>query len=634
MTDDKNFILAIALSILVLVGWSYFFAPELSDEPVTDPAQIGAQPGDSADTDLLPSADDFGLPELGDDFGDVRPSPGDGDTSVETGDVPTQGPRLAIDTPALSGSIALLGARFDDLKLKGYRETIDEDSPQIVLLSPQGTDNPYFAEFGWRLRGRETGVPTNQSLWTAQNDGPLTIDHPVRLEWDDGAGLKFIREIAIDENYMFTVTQIVENYGQETSELFPYGLIQRHGTPDIQGFFILHEGFLGVFDGALEEVDYDDLLDEPLYEVKSTGGWLGITDKYWMTALVPDQTQVFDGRFTENARSTADIYQTDYILGAMEVRPRERIESVNHFFAGAKKVKIIDGYNEDLGITRFDLAIDWGWFFFLTKPLFIALDFLGTLVGNFGIAILMVTMLIKLVMFPLANHSYVAMSKMKKLQPQMVQLRERYADDKTKQQQELMELYKKEKVNPAAGCVPIIIQIPVFFSLYKVLFVSLEMRHEPFFGWIQDLSAPDPTSLFNLFGLIPWDPPSFLMIGVWPLLMGITMFVQQKMNPPPADPVQEKVFLLMPLMFTVLLARFASGLVIYWAWNNGLSILQQYVIMRRMGVKVGLFERITLPAFLNRSGTPLADNDTDGEAKTIRAKRVRTNSRQLLTLDF
>ena len=615
MPTDKNFILAIGLSILVLVVWSYVFAPEFADQQLTDQAQTEVPTGDAADTGLLPSVDASRLPTIGGDLDDVRPSPRGGEPVVEMGDVVTQGPRLAIDTPALSGSIALVGARLDDLELKGYRETIEPDSPQIVLLSPQGTANPYFVEFGWRLRGRDTGVPTSRSLWTVRTSGPLTPDHPVRLEWDDGAGLKFIREIAVDENYMFTVTQIVENYGRDTAELFPYGLIQRYGTPDIQGFFILHEGFLGVINGALEEVAYDDTQEEPPYEVQSTGGWLGITDKYWMTALVPDQTQMFDGRFSENTRSAADIYQADYILGGMEVRPGEHIETVNRFFAGAKKVRIIEGYNADLGITRFDLAIDWGWLFFLTKPLFLALDYIGTLVGNFGIAILIVTVLIKLVLFPLANHSYVAMSKMKKLQPKMVQLRERYADDKAKQQQEIMALYKKEKVNPAAGCVPIIIQIPVFFSLYKVLFVTLEMRHAPFFGWIQDLSAPDPTSIFNLFGLIPWDPPSFLIIGVWPLLMGMTMFVQQKMNPPPADPIQEKVFLFMPLMFTVLLARFASGLVIYWAWNNSLSIIQQYVIMRRMGVKVELFERLKLPAFLNRASTILADNKTDGAVK-------------------
>ena len=341
-----------------------------------------------------------------------------------------------------------------------------------------------------------------------------------------------------------------------------------------------------------------------------------------MTSLVPDQSQSFSGRFESQGAEDKGVYKAYYFLDGMELPRGRRVETTSRLFAGAKKVEIVEGYRADLGITRFDLAIDWGWLFFLTKPLFIALHFLGTLLGNFGVAILIVTVLIKLVLFPLANQSYVAMSKMKKLQPKMVQIRERHAEDKAKQQQEIMELYKKEKVNPAAGCVPIIIQIPIFFSLYKVLFVTIEMRHAPFFGWIRDLSSPDPTSLFNLFGLIPWDPPSFLMIGVWPLIMGATMFIQQKLNPPPADPIQEKVFMLMPLMFTVLLARFAAGLVIYWAWNNALSILQQYVIMRRMGVKVELFGRLKLPSVISRMmGGVLSDKKPKSEADNDTGKK-------------
>ena len=426
------------------------------------------------------------------------------------------------------------------------------------------------------------------TLWTASSS-TLSPERPVTLSWNNGQGLIFKRTYAIDENYMFTVTQAVENTTGKPVTLHPYALMSRHGTPEVTGFYILHEGLLGVFDETLQEVDYDDMQENNSVQNVTTGGWLGITDKYWLVALVPNQKTPSTTRFTYRNDAGLEKYQADFLGTPVTIAAGASGQSVSHLFTGAKEVTLLDNYETDLGVARFDLAIDFGWFYFLTKPIFYTLIFINEHVGNFGVAILLLTVLIKLLFFPLANKSYVSMSKMKKLQPEMIKLRERYGEDKTKLNQEMMALYKREKANPASGCLPMLVQIPVFFSLYKVLFVTIEMRHAPFFGWIQDLSAPDPTNLFNLFGLIPWDPttilPDAMWIGVWPLFMGITMFLQQKLNPQPADPVQAKIFLFLPIMFTFLLARFPAGLVIYWAWNNLLSIIQQKVIMVKMGVK-------------------------------------------------
>ncbi|MCW8835684.1 MAG: membrane protein insertase YidC, partial [Rhodospirillales bacterium] len=450
-------------------------------------------------------------------------------------------------------------------------------------LSPQGSNNAYFAEFGWV--GQDLDLPGPDTVWTA-NKKVLEAGESVDLTWDNAKGLRFQRTIALDENYMFTITDSVSNAGSDAVTLFPYGLVSRTGTPKTQGFYILHEGPLGVFDGTLSEIDYSDLQEDGKIEKKSVGGWAGITDKYWLAALVPDQKTENQSRFSHYRDNNTDKYQVDYIGGALTAGAGATITNTTHFFAGAKEVALLDSYAEEFGVERFDLAIDFGWFYFLTKPIFYMILFFSHYFGNFGVAILLLTVLIKLILFPLANKSYKAMSRMKKLQPEMKKLQERFGDDKTRMNQELMALYKKEKVNPVSGCLPILVQIPVFFALYKVLFVNIEMRHAPFFGWIQDLSAPDPTTVFNLLGLIPWDPPSFLMIGIWPLIMGVTMWLQQKLNPQPADPVQAKVMMFLPVLFTFLLATFPAGLVIYWAWNNTLSILQQWVIMRRMGVKV------------------------------------------------
>ncbi len=474
-------------------------------------------------------------------------------------------------------------ALIDDHPLPNYRQTIDPDSGEIVFLQARGSLNAFFVGYGWS-GGDGQAMPGLDSEWTADSNR-LALGSPVTLSWDNGNGLIFKRKISIDEHYMFTIEQSVENSSSRPLTLFPYGLVSRYGTPQTTDFYILHEGLLGVIDGQLQEIDYDDIQEEPAgISAPTTGGWIGITDKYWLATLIPNQQDQVQTRFLHRKEGVIDVYQTDY-LGAPVIVPANGSASTeSHLFAGAKEVTLLDDYAENLGIINFDLAIDFGWFYFLTKPIFLALLWINGLVGNLGVSILLLTVAIKIAFFPLANKSYVAMSKMKKLQPDMVKLRERYGEDKVKLNQEMMGLYKRERVNPASGCLPILVQIPVFFALYKVLFVTIEMRHAPFFGWIQDLSAPDPTSMFNLFGLIPWTPPEFMMIGIWPLLMGASMYLQQKLNPQPADPIQAKIFLFMPLFFTFLLAQFPAGLVIYWAWNNTLSILQQWVIMRGMGI--------------------------------------------------
>ena len=481
----------------------------------------------------------------------------------------------------LHGSLSLTGGRIDDLTLADYHVDLD-DEVEIELLNPVGTANPYFAEFGWVAEG-DVAVPGNETLWQADAD-TLRANEPVTLSWDNGSGLLFTRTITLDDNYMFTVEQQVTNNSDQTVTLHPYSLLSRWGTPETAGFYILHEGPIGVFDETLSEVDYSDLIDDGNVEKTSTGGWIGITDKYWLTALVPDQSSEFNARFIAQPDQYQPRYQVDISTNGRIIEPGGSAAVTDKVFAGAKEIDLLDGYAEQYSIPLFDRAVDFGWYYFLTKPFLYILKFFHGMTGNFGIAILMLTLVVKAIFFPLANKSYKSMSAMKKLQPEMQKLRERYENDKPKMQQELMALYKKEKVNPLAGCLPILLQIPVFFSLYKVLFVAIELRHAPFFGWVQDLSAPDPTSFVNLFGLIPFDPPAFLVIGVWPLLMGLTMYLQQKLNPQPPDPIQAKVMAFLPVMFIFLFATFSSGLVIYWTWNNVLSIAQQWLIMRKMGV--------------------------------------------------
>jgi len=597
MSENRNFLLAAVLSMAVLLGWQYFFIePKVEAERV---AQEELAAAESASTESS-------APQVLESTPNVFNPNADGSllTGLPRDLALSQSQRVAIETPLVAGSISLTGGRIDDLQLHTYHETVDPTSPEIILLSPASSQSPYFAEFGWSAAATSgLTLPSRDTIWSAPQGATLTTTTPVTLTYDNGQGLIFKRQIAIDENYMFTVAQTVENQTGAPVTLHPYGLISRTGTPQTSGYYILHEGLIGVMGEAdgLVEIDYDDILEDREEKYSATEGWLGITDKYWATVLIPEQGASFDARFSESPNPRRDVYQTDYLLTeGITAAPGETANHTAQLYAGAKVTNMLDAY-EEAGVFRFELLIDWGWFYFLTKPLFFGLDYVFGIVGNFGIAILIITVLIKLAFFPLANRSYEAMSKMKKLQPEMENLRTKYPDDKMKQQQEIMELYKKEKVNPLAGCLPVVIQIPVFFSLYKVLFVTIEMRHAPFFGWIQDLSAQDPTTLFNLFGLIPWDPPSFLMVGIWPLLMGITMFVQQRMNPAPADPTQQMIFTWMPLFFIFILASFPAGLVIYWAWNNLLSVLQQGVIMRKQGVPIELFTNMGFEKLFNRS---------------------------------
>jgi YidC/Oxa1 family membrane protein insertase len=592
MTDQKNTILAIVLSALVLIGWQYYFGlPQVEKQKQIQQqqAQERTPPAGAPPQTTTPAPAPGGAPQT--------PAPTAPQTMSREAALAAS-PRVRIDTPNLSGSIALKGARIDDLSLTKYRETVDPHSPPIVLLAPSGGPSPFYAEVGWiAASGASVKLPAADTLWRQEGAGALAVGHPVTLVYDNGEGLEFRRTIAVDDKYMFSVRDEVANKGTAPLTLFPYGLISRHGTPPTQGYYILHEGLIGVLDDKLQEENYSDIEKKKEVSFTSTNAWLGITDKYWAATLLPPSAAKINAKFSAFQNGTKR-YQISYNLEPVTVAAGATGAADARLFAGAKEVSIVDGYNKQLGLNKFDLLIDWGWFYFITKPMFYALDWIYHRTGNFGVAILIVTVLIKILFFPLANKSYASMAKMKAVQPEMMAIRERYADDKTKQQQAMMELYKKEKINPVAGCLPIVIQIPVFFALYKVLFVTIDLRHAPFFGWIKDLSAPDPLTVFNLFGLIPWDPTvvpvigPFLHLGPWPLIMGVTMWFQMKLNPPPPDPTQKMIFDYMPIIFTFMLASFSAGLVIYWAWNNTLSVIQQSVIMRKNGAKIELFDNI------------------------------------------
>ncbi|HWD59377.1 MAG TPA: membrane protein insertase YidC [Stellaceae bacterium] len=578
MMDQKNLLIAIVVSVAILFSFQFAFEkflphprPAQTQTAPAKPEPNTANPGPAAETQASGTAP---VGAAGQALAQTR------ETAI------ADQPRVKIDTPRLHGSVALTGGRLDDLTLANYHETIDPKSPEVVLLWPTGTEDPYFAEFGWCPSNgcgetSDVALPNSKTKWTASG-GALSPDHPLTLTWDNGAGLTFIRTIAIDQNYMFTIEDAVKNSGSAAVSLRPYGLVSRTGTPPVSGYYILFEGPIGFLDNGLQEIKYTALTPGKREPFDNTHGWLGFTDKYWLTALIPPQSETVNANFLHSVNGTVNRYQADYVGGAMSVPAGGTASTSTRFFAGAKEVGLLDSY-ADAGIPRFDRSIDFGWFYFLTKPIFLVLVFFHGLLGNFGLAILLLTFLIKLCFFPLANKSYVAMSKMKLLQPEMAKIRERIPDDKAKQQQEIMALYKKVGANPLAGCLPIVIQIPVFFSLYKVLFVTIEMRHAPFFGWIHDLSAPDPTSFANLFGLLPFAAPHVLMIGAWPLMMGVTMFLQQKLNPQPVDPIQAKMFMLLPIVFTYMLSAFPAGLVIYWSWNNLLSIAQQWAIMHKRG---------------------------------------------------
>jgi YidC/Oxa1 family membrane protein insertase len=610
MTDNRNTILAVILSGLVLIAWQYFYnVPQMERQRAQTQAQTELA---KSSTPATPGSATPGstTPQPGATPSPTTPGQPAATAPVVSRDTAlTATPRIKIETPRVTGSISLRGARIDDLSLVQYRDTVDPNSPAIVLLSPSNTAHPYYAEFGWvPASGSTARIPDQNTVWQQEGSGTLSPSNPVTLKYDNGEGLTFRRTIAIDDRFLFTIKDDVTNVGSAPVTLYPFALISRHGKPEVSGYYILHEGLIGYLgEQGLQEYAYSKIDEAKSVAFNVTNGWLGITDKYWATALLPDTTAKLQARFSSNLANNKRSYQTDYLLDPQTI-PIGGTGSANaRLFAGAKEAGVVGinfpfaghgGYNKQLELNRFDLLIDWGWFHFITKPMFLALDYFYHLVGNFGVSILLVTVLVKLLFFPLANKSYESMAKMKSVQPQLAALKERYPDDRQKQQQEMMEIYRKEKINPIAGCLPIALQIPVFFSLYKVLFITIEMRHAPFYGWIKDLSAHDPTNLFNLFGLLPFDPTHipvigfYLALGVWPIIMGITMWFQMKLNPTPPDPTQKMIFDWMPLIFTFMLAGFPAGLVIYWAWNNLLSVLQQSYIMHKNGVKVELFDNI------------------------------------------
>ena len=588
--EQKNVILAIALSFAILLGWNYWEQTQLEERAAAEQALYDQQVANG--TLPAPSTTAAGAGAVssgGVVSGAVTPNGLSASNVIvrPRNEILKDSARVHIDSDKLRGSIRLVGAKIDDLTLTNYNETLEEDSPEVVLLQPVGSKTPYFASFGWWANeGIET--PKADTVWTASSTS-LTPHNPVTLSWTNSQGVVFTQKYSLDENYMFNVEQAVTNSTGAAISVAPYGLISRSGTPDVLGYYILHEGLIGVINETLTEIDYDDLQETKNQEYESTGGWMGITDKYWLMALVPNQSEVVKARYHAITDGEDYKYQADFLGATQTLNVGDKLKSSAMLFAGAKQTTLLDTYEEELGIKNFDLAVDFGWFYFLTKPIFYAIHWLNGVLGNFGLAILALTLGIKAILYPLANKSYVSMSKMKLLQPKMKDMKDKYADDRQKLNQAMMELYKKEKVNPLSGCLPIIVQIPIFFSLYKVLFVTIEMRHAPFFGWIHDLSAQDPLGLLTAFGLFDWNVPQAVMIlnvGLWPLIMGFTMWLQQRLNPTPTDPIQAKVFMFMPILFTFMLGTFPAGLVIYWAWNNTLSMAQQWMIMRRMGVAV------------------------------------------------
>ncbi|MGW9332410.1 membrane protein insertase YidC [Bosea sp. NPDC055594] len=594
--ENRNLLLAITLSVVVLLGWQFFFAV-----PQMEKQKQVAQQNQQTHSQQPPAPGSVPTPGAAPATGAAPAQPAAAAALATREAALAAGPRIRIETPKIAGSLSLTGARIDDVSLKAYHETVDPKSPIIVLLSPAGGPNAYYSDFGWVAGpGVNVPLPNASTVWSADSQ-VLTPAKPVTLTWDNGQGLLFRRIISVDDNALFSIRDEVDNKGASAISLYPYGQVVRVGKPTTLGYYVLHEGMIGALgEQGLQEYTYDAIDKEPALGAAThgkawkdaVGGFVGITDKYWAAAAIPDQTKKYEGRYSSVQTGPVRTYQADFLGEAVTVAPGASAVASSRLFAGAKEVAAIDGYEKNQGIKRFELMIDWGWFYFITKPMFYLMDWVYKHVGNFGIAILVVTVLLKLLFFPLANKSYASMAKMKAVQPEMMAIRERYADDKMKQQQALMELYKTNKINPLAGCWPVLVQIPVFFALYKILFITIEMRHAPFYGWIKDLAAPDPTNLFNLFGLLPFTPPAMLHLGIWPILMGVTMFVQMKMNPEPPDPVQKMMFTWMPVFFTFLLGSFPAGLVIYWTWNNLLSILQQGFIMRKHGVKIELWDNL------------------------------------------
>jgi YidC/Oxa1 family membrane protein insertase len=584
MHDQNNVFYAIALSVFVLITWQYFFATSFLGKPAAPRTSQGGA-AISGHEIIRPQTPATAIP------GTQRPQ------QLSRQQALALSQRVAVDTPRLKGSIALTGGRIDDLSLAQYRETTDPKSAAIELLSPSGSPQPFYAEFGWvDASSVNQRLPTSETVWTQQGSDSLGVGRPVNLIWQNDQGLQFRRTISIDDKYLFSVRDEVTNSGREAVALAPYALISRHSPPATLGYYLLHEGAIGVSGNqGLQEVTYKTLDEKKRVPFHLSNAWLGFTDKYWAAILLPDTTSRLQAEFSASSLGTLKTYQADYLQETQTVEPGATATATARLFAGAKEVAILDFYDKALNLNRFDLAIDWGWFRFITKPMFTLIDAIFRLVGNFGVAILIVTLILKVAFFPLANKSYASMAKMKALQPQIQLIRES-GDDKVKQQQATMDLYRKEKINPIAGCLPTLVQVPVFFALYKVLFITIEMRQAPFFGWIKDLSAPDPTNVFNLFGLIPYDPVSlpllgsFLVVGAWPLVMGFTQWVQMKLTPASPDPTRSAILNWMPVIFTFMLAKFSAGLVIYWTWNNSLSVIQQSIVMRRNGVRIELWD--------------------------------------------
>ena len=555
--DSKNVIAAISLSAAVIILYSLFFVP--SPQELNKINKDNVKNELSSETPMLEENNKL--------------------AEVSRMDALNLNKRFSFRNKQMTGSISLIGGVIDDLTFENYTQTLN-GSDKIVLLNPKQVKNGYFVETGWVTNDKNIDIPNSKTEWSISGNNKLTPNNPVTLVWKNNQNLEFQKTFNIDDNFLFSVDQKIINKSEKMFNFYPYGQIIRNEAPEVTNFYILHEGLIGVFDEELVEEDYDDIVDKK-FSRTADQGWFGITDKYWITTLIPDNNKEFRSDFNFKNKFRASYIETE----PMEIDANSTITSNTNIIIAAKEVNIIDGYAESLKINKFDLAIDWGWFYFFTKNFFFAIDYFFKLTGNFGIAIVLITICIRVVFFPLANYSFRSMAKMKVLQPEMTRLKELHKDDKMKLQQAMMALYKKEGVNPVSGCLPIFIQIPFFFAIYKVLFVTLEMRHQPFFGWIKDLSERDPTSIFNLFGLIPWDPPSFLIIGIWPCLMGLTMYLQQKLNPTPPDPIQQKIFMFFPLFLTIILAPFPSGLVIYWTINNVLTMAQQLVIMKQTKVK-------------------------------------------------
>ena len=555
--ETKNVIAAISLSAAVIILYGLFFAP--SPQELN---QIQEEKNKIIQSSEAPSL------EVDEKI-----------TEISRNEALTENQRVIFENESIKGSISLKGSIIDDLTFKKYTETLN-GTDQIILLNPKKVQNGYFVETGWVTNNENIDVPNSQTVWKIEGNNKLTPNKPVNLVWKNSQEIKFQKKISLDNQYLFTIDQSITNHTNNKYNFYPYGQIIRNTAPKVTNFYILHEGLLGVFDEQLVEKDYEDI-EEKKFTVNASSGWLGITDKYWITSLIPENNKEFKTDFEYKNKFKANFIETK----STEIGTNETKSNQIKVIIAAKEVDIVDGYAEKLNINKYDLAIDWGWFYFIVKPLFFVIDYFFKITGNFGIAIILITVCVRIIFFPLANYSFRSMAKMKVLQPEMTRLKELHKGDKAKLQQEMMALYKKEKVNPVSGCLPILIQIPFFFAIYKMLFVTIEMRHQPFFGWIKDLSERDPTTIFNMFGLIPWDPPSFLLIGAWPCLMGITMYLQQKLNPTPPDPVQAKIFMFFPLFLTVILAPFPSGLVIYWTVNNILTMAQQIVIMKRTTVK-------------------------------------------------